>query len=84
MGARDVGLRASRCGLGGRRPANQDCPVRARWPHRRLFTRHLSRKLAVGARCSAPLFTEVGVLGVQHCLLTLELSPNPWGGRWTT
>ena len=30
-----------------------------------------------------PQFTEVGVLGVQHCLLTLGLSPNLWGGWWT-
>lgn len=63
MGARDVGLRASRCGLRGRRPTSQDCPVRARWPHRRLFTRHLSRKLAVGARCSAPVYRSGGVRG---------------------
>ena len=47
-----------------KRPAGQDCPIWAHWPHRRPSTRHLSRKLAMRARCSLGFGSGPRVLGI--------------------
>lgn len=94
-----MGLRAPRWGLGGRRCTGAGGPPVRTVPSgpAGLVVGHspttflesgLWEQGVLSASGAAPgwwepQFTEVGVLGVQHCLLTLGLSPNLWGGWWT-
>lgn len=76
---------------GERRPADQDCPVWARRPRHRPSTRHLSRKLAMRARCSlgfgsrpravgTPVYRSEGVGGPA---LPADPGAEPESVEWT-